>query len=187
MEADGPILEALTHRLAECPEEFLLPPRVGNSGTISVSAIAHDHLRAMGIAAPGGIGATSDTACLTLVAITTWLLHAGWFLSRPELASKMQVLLSKSLRPLSEVVQPRMFVTDPDRREELARFCLSELGLRPRGETEAQAKDRLTAIDSLERVRVLRDTQEAEARAQEVRKQMARRAAEEAAAKATRE
>jgi hypothetical protein len=39
----------------------------------------------------------------------------------------------------------------------------------------------------VERVRVLRDTQEAEARAQEVRKKMAQRAAEEAAAKATRE
>ena len=55
------------------------------------------------------------------------------------------------------------------------------------GESAAQAKDRLTALDSLERVKVLRDTLEAEARANEVRKMMAKRAAEEAAAKETRE
>ena len=39
----------------------------------------------------------------------------------------------------------------------------------------------------MERIKVLRDTQEAEARANEVRKMMAKRAAEEAAAKETRE
>ena len=89
--------------------------------------------------------------------------------------------------PMGPFITPKEFVTDPDRREELARFCLAELGLRPQGESVAQAKDRLTSLDSLERVRVLRDTQAAEARAQEVRQMMARRAAEEAAAKETRE
>ena len=187
MGTEGPILEALTHRLSECPEEFLLAPRIGDSGAISVIAIAHDHLRAMGIAAPQILENSRDAAFLSLVSVAAWLLHDDWFLARADLAPKMERLLGAFLQPLSAAVPAKEFVTDPDRREELARFCLAQLGLRPQGETAAQAKDRLTALDSLERVRVLRDTQAAEARAQEVRKMMARRAAEEAAAKATRE
>ena len=53
MKTEGPILESLTHRLSECPEEFLLAPRIKDAGVISVVAIAHDHLRAMGVASPG--------------------------------------------------------------------------------------------------------------------------------------
>jgi len=48
MTAEGPVLETLTHRLSETPEDFLLDP-----DTISVQAIAQDHLRAMGIEFPG--------------------------------------------------------------------------------------------------------------------------------------
>ena len=95
--------------------------------------------------------------------------------------------MAEGLQSLAALVTPNEFVADPDRREELVRLCLAQLGLRPQGESPAQSKDRMTALDSVERVRVLRDTQEAEARAQEVRKMMAKRAAEEAAAKATRE
>jgi hypothetical protein len=187
MQAEGPILESLTHRLSECPEEFLLEPRVESKGAISVVAIAHDHLRAMGMSMPEGLRDNRNAAFLSVVAVACWLLHDDWFLARPELAPRMQRLLISTLEPISAVVPARDFVTDPDRREELARYCLAELGLRPQGESIAQAKDRLTALDSQERMRVLRDTQAAEARAQEVRKMMARRAAEEAAAKETRE
>jgi hypothetical protein len=187
METEGPILESLTHRLTECPEEFLLAPRMGNAGVISVEAIAHDLLRDMGVALPEPLPTKAKTAHLSLIAISCWLLHDDWFLARPDVAPKVQRLLSVSLDPLSAVVRATEFVTDPDRREELARFCLDQLGLRPHGESIPQAKDRLTALDSQERIKLLRDTQEAEARAQEVRRMMAKRAAEEAAAKETRE
>jgi hypothetical protein len=187
MKTDGPILESLTHRLSECPEEFLYAPRIADSGVISVEAISADHLRAMGQATPAGLPANFDAAHLSVIAVTAWLLHDDWFLARPDLTPHMEKLFSGSLQPLSQIVKPADFVTDPDRREELARLCLTELGLRPQGESAAQARDRMSALDSLERLRVLRDTLEAEARAEEVRKQMAKRAAEEAAAKETRE
>jgi hypothetical protein len=180
--AEGPILEALMHRLSECPEDFLLDP-----ATISVNALVCDLLRDLSVVAPQCLPDRRDPAAWTLIAIACWLLNDDWLLARPDLAQKVQKLLSSSLLPLASVVQPREFVSDPDRREELARFCLAELGLRPQGESSAQAKDRLAALDSVERVRVLRDTAAAEARAQEVRKMMAKRLAEEAAAKATRE
>ena len=187
MKTEGPILEALTHRLSECPEEFLFAPRIGATGVISVEAIVADHLRAMGEQSPEALPANQAAACLSLIAIVTWLVHDDWFLARPDLAPNMHKLYTTTLQPLSEVVKISDFVTDPDRREELARVCLAALGLRPQGESAAQSKDRMTALDSLERVRVLRDTLAAEKRAEEVRIQMAKRAAAEAAAKETRE
>jgi hypothetical protein len=47
----------------------------------------------------------------------------------------------------------------------------------------AQAADRLNALDSLERDRVIRETRAAEERAQKVREAMAKKKAEEAAAR----
>ena len=74
-------------------------------------------------------------------------------------------------------------VSDPDRREELARLCLRALGLLPAGETAAQAQDRLTTLSTAERQRVIREAREAERRAQKIREAMVKKAAEEAAAK----
>src|SRR5690349_10839392 len=104
MQTEGPILEALTHRLSECPEEFLLPPRIGDTGVITVAAIVHDHLRAMGLANPEGLRDTRDPACLSLIAVATWLLHDDWFLARPDLVPQMRRLLDTPLLPLSGVV-----------------------------------------------------------------------------------
>ena len=74
-------------------------------------------------------------------------------------------------------------MTDGDRREELVRLCLSELGIRPAGETVDEATDRLNTLDSVERVNVVRKTRKAEARARKIREEMARKRAEEAAAR----
>jgi hypothetical protein len=76
---------------------------------------------------------------------------------------------------------------DPERREELARFALARLDLRPAGESVAQAQDRLTALSSAERKRVLLASRAAEARSREIREALARKAAQEAADKYTRE
>jgi hypothetical protein len=79
------------------------------------------------------------------------------------------------------------FVTDPERREELARFSLARLGFRPQGETRAQAEDRLSSLSAAERARVLTAARAAEERARAVREALARKAAEESADKYTRE
>ena len=49
MEHEGPTLEYLSHRLSECPGEFLAEPRDGGRGTINVTAIVCDQMRAFGI------------------------------------------------------------------------------------------------------------------------------------------
>ena len=64
---------------------------------------------------------------------------------------------------------------------------LGSLDLRPSGETEAQAEDRLTRISSSQRRKVLAAAREAEQRAKAVREALAAKAAQEAADKYSRE
>lgn len=187
MSPTGPQLDALLHRLAECPPDFLLAP-----GEIDVVALACDHFRALGVAIPAAparreLAAVTGEAC-SLPAIVLWLMRDEWFLARPELAeATWRLLHSPAMTNLAKLVRPEALIHDPDRREELVRLCLQGLNLIPAGETAAQAADRLTTLDSVERDRVIRRTREAEARAREVREAMARRRAEEAAARYSRE
>jgi hypothetical protein len=192
MDDEGPLLESLTHRLSECPPEFLLPPRIGSAGSIHVPALVADHFRALDRRAPAPadlapllVNDPNTPARLRLIAIATWLLHDPWFLSRPDLGAKTWHLFSKGLNDLATVVRPEAVVTDPDRREEFVRLCLKHLGLRPRGETLAQAADRLTTLDSVERDGVIRKTRDAEARARAIREKMAEEAAKAAAQRYT--
>ena len=190
MNAEGPQLESLLHRLSECPGEFLEVATGKKGDGIDVIAVVCDHMRRMSPEPPELRTDVLDElrggtlARLALVAVACWLLHDDWFLSRPELAASMwKLLASDELTRLSALIRPEKFVSDPDRREELVRVCLRGLGLRPKGETLAQAADRLTTLDSAERDRVLRATAAAERRAREVREAMAKKKAQEAASR----
>lgn len=193
MSDDGPDLAALTRRLAECPREFLEEPRIGSSGRIEVAAVVFDLVTDL-----GGVGASnvhlpfaskdpSDRNAMRIVLVACWLLHDPWFRARRDLGALAHAFLVEEPPLLATVVDAERFVTDPDRREELARHLLARLGLVPRGETPEQAKDRRTSLDSVERRQVIEATRAAEERARKVREELARKAAEEAAAKVTRE
>ena len=187
MSPAGPQLDRLLHRLADCPPDFLRPV-----GEIDVVALACDHIRALGRPIPDadrrrGLASLPDRP-RRLVPIVLWLLRDEWFIARPDLAeATWDLLQSARLTKLAALVSAEAFVNDPDRREELVRLCLAELGLRPDGDTAAQAADRLTTLDSVERDRVIRETRKAEARAREIREAMARQRAQEAAARYSRE
>lgn len=188
----GPPIEALTRRLAECPAEFLQPPKLRDSDGVHVAAVVSDLLVALGgrILDPADDtfeGSADDANWLQTVLVTCWLLHDPWFRARDGLWSDAKTLLVQHLLELASLVQAPQLVSDPDRREELARLCLRHLNLLPAGETEAQAEDRLVTISTAERLRVIREAQAAEARAREIREAMARKAAEEAAAHYARE
>jgi hypothetical protein len=183
----GPQLDRLLHRLAECPPEFLLGPN-----EIDFTALACDHCRALGVAIPGPQECRSLAALPSeshfLIPIVLWLLRDDWFLARPQLAeATWGFLRSDSLTRLANLVRADAIINDPDRREELVRLCLKGLGLVPEGESTLQAADRLTTLDSVERVRVIRQTRQAEARAREIREAMAKKQAQEAAARYSRE
>jgi hypothetical protein len=180
---EGPSLERLLHRLAECPPDFLLPP-----GEINLVALVCDHWRAMGRAIPGPaqrqLLASSHVESQHLILVVLWLLRDDWFLARPELAdATWQLLQSDALAHLGKLARAETIINDPDRREELVRLCLNGLDLRPEGESAAQSADRLTTLDSVERERVIRETRRAEARTRKIREAMAKKQAEEAAAR----
>ncbi|HEX2731170.1 MAG TPA: hypothetical protein VHM70_06185 [Polyangiaceae bacterium] len=189
----GPELEWLTRRLADCPEDFLLQEAPGQQDP-DLEAVVADLLRDLG---QGQVSeketkAFRDDGSLPratrrLALITSWLLHDAWFLNQARFASAALRLLSSGLLELSQLVKIELFVRDPDRREELVRLTLAALELIPAGENEALAKDRLTTLSSVERKRVLEATKAARDHAERVRKAMAEKAAEESAARYGRE
>jgi hypothetical protein len=194
---DAPSVAALTHRLAECPGEFLEAAFVNGAGVVHVDAIVADLVRFMG----GAILSFQDTAVfrrgrgrgdtprnhLQVVLVASWLLHDRWFADRRTIADRVLDLLASALADVSGVVPAADFVSDPDRREELVRLCLKHLGIRPADEGEAEAADRLNALDSVERSRVAAAAREAEERANRIREAMKKKEAEEAAARYGRE
>lgn len=194
MKEEGPILDRLTHRLAECPPDFLAEPRIGSKIGVATAAVVYDLLFELGGSWPdpaqsGHFVAASSASrnLLRLVAVAAWLLHDDWFCSQRCFAQQAGNWLKNGLDELAELVAADQFVNDPDRREELARLCLSALELRPAGESEHQAEDRLKTMNSVERIRLIKATQEQQKRTRQLREEMRRKEAEEAAAKVNRE
>jgi hypothetical protein len=192
---EGPLLETLTRRLAECPAEFLAEPRIGKGGTVHVAAVISDLLVSL-----GGQPLSKEEAAFfqradakkhrnhyAVVLIACWLLHDAWFRGRGQFAETARRLLFTGLDELAGLVKASQLISDPDRREELSRLCLRALNLRPAGETAAQAQDRLSTLSTAERQRVVAAARAAEERARQIREAMAKKAAEEAADKWSRE
>ncbi|MGE0488907.1 MAG: hypothetical protein AB7S38_06800 [Vulcanimicrobiota bacterium] len=185
----GPVLEGLTRRLAECPPDFLAEPRRANGqGSVVVGAVVSDLLQRLGAepldreAMQGFVGDDKSRNRLRITLVACWLLADPALLDYPELPDKALVWLEEGFQELAALVDPTLFVTDPDRREELARLCLDSLDLLPAGESRAQAQDRLTTLSSVERERVIQTARQAQERARLVREELARKQAAEAAA-----
>ena len=201
MQREGPPLETLTRRLAETPGDFLAEPRIGKLGSVNVAAVVADLMLDLGaqplddpqVGAFTSADPRKDRNRLSLTLITAWLLRddtlkaalAG--ASPAERQASLLGVLTANVRELAELTQAPRFVADPDRREELVRFALKGLALRPAGESVEQAQDRLATLNTAERQRVIVAARAAEERARAVREAMARKAAEEAAAKYNRE
>jgi hypothetical protein len=193
---EGPPLERLTRRLTECPQEFLAEPVIGREGLIRADAVLSDLAQDLGgpplSDAEAGYFSSSDKKRRNLFRLSllcAHLLHDDYFLGAKRFSEPARTWLGSGLEELAALVSADVFVADPDRREELVRLCLAALGLRPAGESEAQALDRLTTLSSVEREKVIRATKEHLERAREIRlrEAMRKREAEEAAAKASRE
>lgn len=194
MKMEGPPLEALTRRLAETPEDFLAEPRIGRSGRVRVQAVVQDLLAAINhpvepeyLSVFAGRDAAKDRNRLSIALIFCWLLWDDYFQQSGLQPGRVLYLLDIRTEELSKLVASKKFVSDPDRREELARLALADLGYRPAGETESQSEDRLEGLSSTHRARVVAASREAEKRAQAVRELLRQKAAEESADKWSRE
>jgi hypothetical protein len=193
MTDEGPPLEILLRRLAETPPDFLADPVSERGGVVHVPAVVADVLRMHGATAvdPGlaelGRGsAPEDDNRRRLALIVAWLVAEDWFVGRRDPAAALAAMVSVS-KELAGLMPASAVVADADRREEVARLALSALSLRPAGESEAFARDRLTTLSTAERVRVLAASRAAEERARAIREALAKKAAAEAADKWTRE
>jgi len=183
----GPPIEHLTRRLAETPADFLENPVPVKGTAVNVAAVVSDLLVDLG-GEPlprlhvNDFGPHRGFRFLTTVLVTAWLLHDDWFLEAARYSEPVRKLFaSDDLATLAQLVEPKLLVTDPDRREELARTCLAKLNLRPHGESETVARDRLTTLSTVERQRVIREAKEAQERARKIQEEMRRKAAQEAA------
>lgn len=197
---NGPDLYHLLQRLQNCPSEFLMPPILENSpsdynGIIHTDAIVNDLLFALGHEADGieiqksfrYTYTAANKNYLQLVLITSHLLFDSYFCFAERFGKKVKAILIEKIIDLAAIVEATQFVFDSERREELVRFCLMNLDLKPSGETETHANDRLISINSIERKRVIEESKAAQKRAQELREALARKEAEEAASKWNRE
>lgn len=197
---EGPLLESLLQRLVNTPAEFLAVPQFqgkekGQPGGVHVAAVVSDLLVDLGGAplTPAEarnylpVDSPQARAWLPVVLVACWLLHDEWFLAGGGYAVRAHRWLAEGLQEIAKWVPPAALVNDPDRREELARLGLQALGLRPAGENEAQAVDRLNTLSSAERQSILRASRAAEERTRAIREAMAREAAERAMPKYSRE
>lgn len=195
MNREGPLLEDLVRRLAETPDDFLAEPLIGSKGSVPVAAVVSDMVFALNggpltsaqVKAFKGSDDKIQRNRLAITLIACWLLYDPWFQDQNSLSNLALDFLVSSVNELAPVTQAKKFVNDPERREELARLCLKDLGFRPAGETIAQAQDRLNTLSSVERQRVVRAARAAEDRAHAIREEMIRVAKENATAKVTRE
>jgi len=191
MKDAGPDLPALLRRIAETAPAFLAEPRVGGHGEVAVAAVVKDLFDRRGLPLPldrlQSLHARTDLPALRIGLLLCGLLDSPELRSGPTDADRLYALLTSVAAELAAEAPAPRWMGDADRREELARVALASLDLRPAGESLAQAQDRLSAISAVERSRILRATQLAEERARRLREALARKAAEEAADKWTRE
>ncbi|APR67156.1 MULTISPECIES: hypothetical protein [Thalassolituus] len=194
MKKIGPQLQTLTSRLANTPVDFLDEPRIGSVGRLVVAALVNDAFKKYGhqlsideLRLFEGVDQATDRNRLKLVSLAVWLLNDAWFAQVDLQSSELLTFLNASITQLAESTKANKCVEDSDRREEFVRYFLARLDYRPEGESEAQAKDRLSALSSTERQRLLDESRDAEKRAREIRQALARKAAEQSADKWTRE
>jgi hypothetical protein len=185
-------IDALTRRLAECPEDFLAEPRLrGKERGVRVAAVVSDLLEDLG--SPERLSdaeaqlwesaGPQERNLLRLTLVAAWLCGEARLREGGGRAPMLRRWLESGLRGMAEVVAAELFVTDPDRREELARSLCAALGCLPEGETAEQASDRLKALSSVERAKVIRETRAREERARRLREKMEAERAREAAAR----
>lgn len=189
----GPELDPLLRRLTECPPDFFLPPRIGRDGEIHVHAVLADVTvrwrRPLPEAAVLAF-AVDDRSLQNwyrLVLIAAWLAWDDWFVTAGCNPGDLIRWLETDVRELAKLSRAENFVTDPDRREELVRMLLAAVGYHPANETFEQASDRLDTVNTLERSEVVKKLKAQRERARELREEMERKQAQEAAARYTRE
>jgi hypothetical protein len=191
-----PPLSEWLHWVAEMPAPFRAVPQGFPDGSVRVRAVIADIFQTLFGEPPREaflrVCDAHDTSKTERNRLG-WMLAASHVLWQPALRASpgsqaaVERFFGQELAELSAVVPVQALQSDEERREELVRRTLRAAGKRLPGESEREAEDRMKQVDSVERHRVLAQAAQRERRGRQVREAMARKAAEEAAAKVSRE
>lgn len=110
-----------------------------------------------------------------------WLFHHPLFAGKPELLPSFKHFLLNRLPTLCSFIQHQQWIDDEDRAEEFIREALQYCNMLLDGETAEEAQDKLDALSTLKRNRVLEETNESLLRMKAIREAMAAQKAREAA------
>lgn len=176
----GPGLHPLLQRVRSIPPEVF-------SSEADLSAVIADFYRDTGMYQTFDANTVHNLteARKQFFVFAIWLYLDPLFEPYP-LGSCCQFFESDGLK-YADVLDCTQIQNDSLRAEEFVRLCLKAVGLRPAGETEAQASDRLQTLDSVEAVALEKRLAVERERAKAVREQMQQAAAKAAAAKVSRE
>ena len=184
---EGPDINTLHHRLTEFPKEWL-----NSSLPAYFPALVHDAVFNRSV----GINASDLAPFKRSFKQCEWYrvsLLIAFFVTDDSFEgfrfdlTLVLALFENTAKELTQAGSNNIYISDVDRREEFIRVVLQSLNLRPKGETDEQAEDRLQAVSSQERLKVLQASKAAEERARELREALAKQKAKEAADKMTRE
>jgi len=115
------------------------------------------------------------------ILMSCWLLRHPDFNNLPKIASQLSLFWFQELKIVSRVVSSDKWLKDEERAEEMVRIALKCFELLAAGETLAETADRLTAVSSIARLKILKETNEALERMMEIKRKMAEKKAREAA------
>ncbi|KAF0243989.1 MAG: hypothetical protein FD180_2924 [Planctomycetota bacterium] len=173
------------------PPAFRAEPGAGSRGGVRVRAVVGDLMESLlhEPADQASLAPFNFTGSITDRNRLRWVLAACHVLWHPALrgralpADGVRRLLVQEMAALAAVAPFDGLAAEEERREELARRTIDAAGLRLPGESETDAADRLTQVDSIERRRLLAAAAEKQQRAREIQKELRRRAEAEAASK----
>ncbi|KAF2336964.1 hypothetical protein [Flavobacterium daemonense] len=113
--------------------------------------------------------------------ISTWLLCHTDFKNNPQIENKLQKFWFEELLTTTVYVKYNDWISDDERAEEMVRLLLYCCEVMPFGESHNEAADKLASINSAERYKVLKESYEAHERIMNIKREMAEKAAREAA------
>ena len=185
--SEGPAMTQLHHRMTSTPEVV-----INGDLPLHLTPLVHDLVFSYSSQfLPNQLDPFRKTLAQCPWHIASYLML--YFLADPAFkacnfsSEALLISLQNTAQELFDAGNNRVYVEDVDKREEFIRVVLASLKLRPEGETQAQADDRLLTVSSLERKRIMQASRVAEERAERIRKQMAAKAARQAADKLSRE
>lgn len=187
MTIEGPAISQLHHRMTAAPKELFEPDNQQH-----LPALVHDLVyRYQQDFSAEVLAPFRDSAVRCPWYSTCYLLL--YFYADKSFAQlnippkKLLQSLQEKAKELYSSGKNTVYIEDVDRREEFIRVALAAVDLRPQGETQIQADDRLMTVSSFERKRVMEAAKAAEERAVQIREALAKQAALEAANKMSRE